>query len=298
MKNKALQLPAIIIAIGLVLSIVAYFLTGILKVPAITEHDFNYSATYEIDGQTKTLEGVYRVCFQHVGEGISPLDRYYEGFYPSDPTAGEPKEHTIAEKDGLELRIVFIFTNDFLMGDGDRGEQYFDAIPEPYLAVYDDQGCEYQDSEMLEKFDANLISWETPQPIENTFVFSGFARLHDGSMVSMLWVSVATALACIILVKKDETIDDKTLDKVSIVFNYIIAFVAIPFITLVAFLMGTYSSGDEIIYQIDRCVPAIAVFSIAASISLRRKGFAKSGFLLQFIGPALFIILIILETVI
>ena len=52
MKNKALQLPAIIIAIGLVLSIVAYFLTGILKVPAITEHDFNYSATYEIDGQT------------------------------------------------------------------------------------------------------------------------------------------------------------------------------------------------------------------------------------------------------
>ena len=140
MTNRSLKIPASILAIGLVLCLVAYLLTGIVKTPTITEHDFSYSATYQLNGETKTLEGVYRCRFNFTGEGIAPLERYYEGFYPSDPTAGEPESHTIAKQDDLELRIVFIFASDYLMGDGGRGEEYSDAIPEPYLAVYDKEG--------------------------------------------------------------------------------------------------------------------------------------------------------------
>ena len=47
----------------------------------------------------------------------------------------------------------------------------YDDIPEPYLAVYDNKGVEYSDMETLEKFGAELISWEMPQPIENSFRF-------------------------------------------------------------------------------------------------------------------------------
>ena len=40
MINKSLKTPAIIMAIGLVLCVMVCLLTGILKVPAITTHDF------------------------------------------------------------------------------------------------------------------------------------------------------------------------------------------------------------------------------------------------------------------
>lgn len=298
MRLKVLKIPAIIMVIGLVLCLAAYFLTGILKEPTIKEQDFHYSVTYKLDGETKTIDGVYRVRFSFTGEGIDPLERYYDGYYLSESDAsGEPLAHVLAKKDDLVLRVVFIFTSDYLMGDGDPGDEYWDVIPEPYLAVYDQEGYEYPDPDMVGKFNAELISWEMPQPIENTFVFSGFARLHDGSMVSMLLASVLTLVACLVFVKRDKLLPQKNMDNISVVFHYIIGFGAVPFMTLVCYLMGLYSSGEEIIYQIDRCVPAIAVFALAASLSLRRKGFTKSGFIVQFLGPALFLLLAILESV-
>ena len=63
---------------------------------------------------------------------------------------------------------------------------------EPYLAVYDAEGAEYSDSEYLEKFDAEIISWQLPTPIENTFEFIGFSYLYELSMFVMLLVAVLT----------------------------------------------------------------------------------------------------------
>lgn len=37
------------------------------------------------------------------------------------------------------------------------------------------------------------------------------------------------------------------------------------------------------------------LFSLAASVSLRRKGFKKSGFFIQFLGPAVLVILGVAE---
>jgi hypothetical protein len=295
MTNRSLKIPVIIFSIGLVLALVAYMLTGIVKTPAVTQQDFAYSATYRLNGETKKLEGVYRCQFRYTNKGTDPLERYYEGFYLSDPLAGEPEAHTIARQDDLELRIVFIFYDDYLMGDGDRGAQYSYAIPEPYLAVYDEMGVEYTDPETLEKFDAELLSWETPQPIENHFVFSGFSILHDGSMLVMLLVGILVIVACMIFVKRDKNVSYQFIDKISIILNFIVAIVVVPFMTLVVLLMQIYVSGEELTYQADLCVPAITAFTIAASIALRRKGFAKSGFFIQFVGPLLFVLLALLE---
>lgn len=290
MKNKTLKIPAIILIVGFIAAIAAYLLTGILKMPTITEQDFNYSVTYKLDGETKTYEGIYRCQFEFVGEGVDPLERYYDGVYLTNPDDEYGAAHRIAQKDGLELCIVNIFSNEYLMGDGEE-----EGIEDPYLAVYDKEGFEYVDIEMLEKFDAELVSWENPEPIENSFVFAGFARLHSDSMVAMLFVALLVIVACMILVKRDRRVPYKALDTVSVVFNYIIVLAAIPFITLVVGLMPIYVSGEEIIYQIDLCVPAITAFTVAASIALRRKGFTKSGFFVQWIGPLLFALLIILE---
>ena len=93
-----MKTPAIILAIGLILCVVASMLTGIVKVPAITEHDFPYSVTYTLNGETQTFEGVYRCRFISTGEGTDPLERYYEGSYLKLTSEYHPAAYTIAQR--------------------------------------------------------------------------------------------------------------------------------------------------------------------------------------------------------
>ena len=116
--------------------------------------------------------------------------------------------------------------------------------------------------------------------------------------MAMLLVGLLVIIACSIFVKKEPTVTYKLLDKLSVVFNYIIGFGAISFIALIVWLLLITMSGDEATYQIFLCIPAFTAFTIAASVSLRRKGFTKAGFLVQFIGPVFFAVFIILESVI
>ena len=295
MPNKSLKTPAIILAVGLVLCVVACLLVGILKTPTITQQDFRYSATYQINGETKTLEGIYRCEFVSTGEGVDPQGRYYTGYYPEAPDQSWPDSHIIARNGDQTLEIIFIFAEDFLMGDGFPGDEYSDVMPEPYLAVFDKEGYEYSDEESLAPFNAQLISWEMPEAIENSFVFAGFSLLHSGSMLAMLLVGILTILVCAIAVKKEQGLSYKVLDTVSLVFNFLVGLIAIPFITLVVSLMPIYVSGEELVYQLDLCLPAFTALTVAASIALRRKGFTKTGFFIQFAGPAVFILLAVLE---
>ena len=77
MKMNSLRIPALILAIGLVLSLVACLFTNVIMTPAITEHDFKYSVTYKLNGETKTLEGVYKCSYEGFDQGGDPHDRYY-----------------------------------------------------------------------------------------------------------------------------------------------------------------------------------------------------------------------------
>ena len=72
MKSESWKIPVIIFAIGMILSLLACVFSGIIKAPTITEHDFNYGATYRLNGETKTIEGVYRVQFVSTGKGSNP----------------------------------------------------------------------------------------------------------------------------------------------------------------------------------------------------------------------------------
>ena len=296
MPNKSLKTPVMILAVGMVLCLVACLLTGILKTPTVTQQDFHYCATYRVNGEVKTLEGIYRCQFSHHGSSADPLERYYSGEYL--PVSEEEDPHILGRQGDLQLEIIYSFSDSYLMGDGFFTDEYEESIPAPYLAVFDGEGYEYSDPESLAKFDAELISWENPQPIENSFVFAGFSVLHSGSMFSMLLVGILMIVACLIFVKRDKSVPYKTLDKVSIAVNFIIGIFVLPLLTLAITFMPLYVSGDELYYQIDLCIPAIITFAIAASIALRRKGYTKAGFFIQFAGPVLFALTGIWESII
>ena len=286
MPNRSLKIPVIILAIGLVLCLVAALLTGIVKAPAITQQDFDFTVTYQLDGETNTLAGVYRCQLQD----SNPRDRYYTGTHLTNPTEFHPAAYTIAQKDDLELCIVVIFSDRYLMGDADGISVHAD----PYLAVMDSEGMEYDDTEHLSQFDAEILDWEYPAPVENALEFAGFSKLHTGSMLAMLVVGLLVILACVIFVKRDKTIPYKMLAKVSVVLNYVIACIGIPFATLVVWLMQIFADSSRWSYQVCLCVPALSAFAVAASIALRRSGFTKIGFFIQFVGPVLFALLMIL----
>ena len=293
MNNRSLKLPAIILAIGLVAALVACLLVSVVKAPTVTAQDFDYAVTYKLNGETKTVEGVYHVDFKF----SEPQDRYYEGYYLSDPTSGEPKDLLLAEKDELKLRVVFIFSDDFLMGDAYAGETYSEAILDPYLAVYDQMGCEYVEEEYLGQFDAELVSWETPQPIENSFVFKGFYVWHNYTLTATLLVGLLVLVACMIFVKRDKTISYTMVDKLSVVLSCAVGIVALPFITIVAAFSELTAGDTDVIYRVLVFVPALTAFALAASVALRRKGFTKAGLLSQLTGPALFALCLVVDSI-
>ena len=151
---------------------------------------------------------------------------------------------------------------------------------------------------MPSEFAAEIISWEYPEPVENKFTFGGFALMHAGSMVAMLVVGLLTVLACVIFVKKDKSLAYNVLDTFSIVLNFAICILAIPFITFTSAFFQLTISTDGVFYQIYMCIPAVTAFAVAASIALRRKGFRKTGLFIQLVGPVIYIVPLIVESII
>ena len=297
MKNKSFKLPIIIIAIGIIIAIAASLLVSIRKTPTVTNQDFDFSITYKLDGETKTINGVYSSRFTGFGgNGIDPLCRYYEGTYKVEGEDDGDRCFTIAEKDGYKLYIVALLNDYYLMGDKEN-ESYDSYTEGPTLEAEDKDGNQYGETEIPDIFDAEIVSFEYPEPIENTFSFAGFSGLSATNTGVMTLVGILTLILCMIFVRKGDSIEYRALDKIGIVLNFAAMLFALPFIYITAIFIQAFQMGPDWIYQAYLCVPQIIPFSIAASLSLRRKGFRKSGFFIQFLAPAIEVIIAVLEYV-
>ena len=295
MKNKSFKLPIIIIAIGIIIAIAASLLVSIRKTPTVTNQDFDFSITYKLDGETKTINGVYSSRFTGFGgNGIDPLCRYYEGTYKVEGEDDGDRCFTIAEKDGYKLYIVALLNDYYLMGDKEN-ESYDSYTEGPTLEAEDKDGNQYGETEIPDIFDAEIVSFEYPEPIENTFSFAGFSGLSATNTGVMTLVGILTLILCMIFVRKGDSIEYRALDKIGIVLNFAAMLFALPFIYITAIFIQAFQMGPDWIYQAYLCVPQIIPFSIAASLSLRRKGFRKSGFFIQFLAPAIEVIIAVLE---
>lgn len=294
MKTKSMKLPVIIIVVGIIVAILASIFVGIVRVPTITEQDFSYCAIYKLGGETKTVEGVYRCRFTNTSGDYDPTERYYEGIYISENSVNGSGEHVIETKDNLELAIVFIFTADYLMGDGEFGDTYEDSVCEPYVAVFNKvEGYEYDDPVMLENFDVELVSWELPQPVENSFTFSHITHFSYKVVYPTLGAALLTLLAIIIFVKRQEQTERTTVDTVSIALNFVIAVTLLPFVTVSAVLIDINGSSPELYHQILYFFPAFITLCIAASVALRRRGRAAKSVVAELVGPVAFGIFLI-----
>ena len=294
MNIQKMKLPIIIIAIGLLLAVASCFFTGIMKEPKVKEQEFDYSVTYRLDGEIKTYEGGFKCNFDGHDGHDDPTLREYTGVHTKDGNVLDSISFTVAQKNGVELYIVADLDAAYLMGDPDKYE-YVSGNDDPYLEAVDKEGYGVEVSDF---FEAEIISWEYPEPIENSFKFVGFSRLYSVSMAAMLVIAILTIIACVIFVKKNADVSYKPLDKLSIIADFIIGIVVIPFITICIFFFPIVMDSGSLMYQIYLCIPALTAFTIAASVALRRKGFTKSGFFVQLVFPVLFFAEIIIESII
>ena len=136
--------------------------------PAIQEGEFDFSVTYEFNGEEKNLSGVY-VC-QYSGSEWT-LDggfhRAWEGYVKNGKTDGI-EIGTTANGEKVELNLAFY--PEYFMGDFVEGDR---NIPAPYLSItlVDEEGMRilYEPAEVEAYCGAKIISSEYEEPIQNSF---------------------------------------------------------------------------------------------------------------------------------
>lgn len=290
MKSKKLWLPTVILAAAVLLTVVYSLVTSIAIKPLVTEYEFPFSITYELHGETVTIDDVYAVRYDRNGGYADSKTRIYVG------QIGDMSEDTtdyILEKDTSgRIELMTNFYPDYMMGDSEY-DYFDDEAFEPRILYYDAEETEYTDEETLAAQGVKLVSWEYPTPIENSFAFSHISILSGAVVLPALLIAFLAWLATAIFVKKESDYVRKPIDIVALVFNLFITVFLLPYLTACACLIDIAGDNESFFHQIFYFIPALTVLGITASVALRRKGFHKSGFVAQFIGPAIFAILLI-----
>lgn len=290
MKNKKLFLPAVIIAVAILATIVFSVITGIAMKPTITEGEFPFSITYELKGETVTINDVYKVRYSENGGYADTKSRIYEGEIGN---MGEGTNfYTLKEDNEGKIVLYTQFYPDYMMGDS--WYEYFDEEPfSPQIFYYDSEGQEYGDEETLSAQGVKLVSFEYPEPIENSFTFSHISYLSGEVVLPITLIALIALFAIIIFVKKEKELKYKGIDTTTIVLNFVISFTFLPFVLIVALLIDIEGGSPEFYHQALYFVPFVSLLGIAASIALRRKGYGVKALIAELVGPAIFTIYLI-----
>lgn len=285
MKNKKLFLPAIILVVAILATVVYSLISSIAFKPAITEGEFPFSITYEMDGETFVIKDVYKAEYEGNGGYADTMHRNYNGTIIG---LGEQSTiYTVKRENNTRIELNTFFYADYMMGDTEY--DYFDEEPfEPRFYYYDANEQEYHDEETLAAHGVKMISFEYPEPIKNSFSFSHISYCSGAVVLPSLLIAILALLAIMIFVKKEKELEYKAAHIISIVFNFIIGIICVPIVTILGVLIDIEGGGPELYYQIMYFIPALSVLSLAASVALRRKGYGKSALIASFIGPVIF----------
>ena len=290
MRNKKLFLSTIILVVAILAIVVYSVISSIAFKPIVTEGKFPFSITYELDGETVTIEDVYKVHYVRNDGYADTKSRVYAGELES--SGKDDTLYTIKKNENTRIELWTHFYPDYLMGDTEY--DYFDDEPfEPRIYYYDANETEYHDEETLAAQGVKLISFEYPTPIENSFVFSHISYFSGAVVLPTLLISLLALVAIIIFVRKEKELQYKAIDIVSIVLNFIIGFTLIPFVTILGVFIDIEGGGPELYYQVTYFIPAVVTLCIAASVALRRKGHGIKSLIAELIGPTVFALYLI-----
>ena len=283
MKNKKLRLPAMILAAAIFVTVVFSAVQKKKKKPAVTEGAFPFSITYELDGETVTINEVYKARYVKNGGYADTKSRVYTGEIGD---LGEDNTvYTLKKDANTRIELWTYFYPDYLMGDPTY--DYFDGEAfEPRIYYFDAEENAYHDEKTLAEQGVKLVDFAYPIPIENTLVFSHMSYFSNAIVLPTLLIALLALIATIVFVRKD--CKYKAVDIVSIVLSGVIGSVYLAFVTIFAMLIDIEGGGPEFSHQALYFLPAFSLLCITASVALRRKGYGVAALIAELVGPAAF----------
>ena len=305
MKIKKLLPVMIFFIITILAYIVATILFCYTTEPKVIKHEFPFSITYEYKGEIETFSGIFECEYSGSKTIGGEHYRYWEGETKYENSVNPEKPNIVEENDELQtmLAVQENMSAGYFMGDPlyqDDYKAYDLEGPEPRIEYYDYKNDISLDDEnreeILKSIGFKIIDFTYAEPIENSFSFSGISYEADNVLIFIAILS-GFFLLCLVFIRKEKEKQYSTLDKAGIFLNFLVGIFAVPFISVVCILFGIAESNVELINQITYNIPSIAILCLALSVVLRRKGFSRSGFFIQFGGILTFVLMIILETI-
>lgn len=264
-----------------------------LQKPAVQQQEFPFTITYSYQGKTETISDVYVAEYTRVAKYIGDEPLAWYG-YVKDKDRLESDFYRIGESDGQAFSINLNIDPGYVMGD----PRYADAKNQPTGICQSFDGTndiEISDPAQLEQMGLIILSWEYPDPIENSFSFGGISLSSEATLLTAA-IAVAALLACMVLIRKERRSTYGGLNKVSIVLNYLVIIVAFPFIFITSALSEIVADTSAL-QQTLYLAPALTALGVAASVTLRRMEHKKQSFWIQFAGPAVFVVAVLLGSI-
>ena len=289
MKTKNRKTAKMILVIYLIATLALLFLGYSVRKPKVAQREFPLAITYSYQGETVTISDVY------IGEyvrrakylGADPVAWYG---YLKDHNRLESDFYRVGEQDGQAFFINLNIEPGYLMGD----PKYGDSVCQPAGVCHGFDGTDeirITDPDELAQLGFSVVSWEYPEPIENSFSFGGISLSSEAAIYTSA-IGLAALLACLVLLKRDKEAKPGKMEKAAAVLNFLTVIVVFPVILLVSALseiVADISNWQQILYL----TPSLTVLGVAGSVAMRRCGCGKYSLLVQFVGPVLFAIALV-----
>ena len=175
MKKKKITFSGV--ALGFVLgllvaALIAGAFTGAfvsVPKPEIKEGEFDFALTYEVDGETKKIEGTYVCKFDGISRQLDGVGRKWIGYIKDHD---ESTNYDIKTTDEGTIKVDLDICADFFMSDPNypNMKSSDDPKPEPYVYITsgDDSSNEVTFN-LYEGDDVKIISFEYDPPVENIY---------------------------------------------------------------------------------------------------------------------------------
>lgn len=141
--------------------------------PEIKDGEFDFALTYEVDGETKKIEGTYVCKFDGISRQLDGVGRKWIGYIKDHD---EFTNYDIKTTDEGTIKIDLDICADFFMSDPNypNMKSSDDPKPEPYVYITSgDPSVEDPANEvtfnLYEGDDVKIISFEYDPPVENIY---------------------------------------------------------------------------------------------------------------------------------
>lgn len=288
MKRKNRRKAWVIFGIYFAATIALIFGCYSVQKPEIQREEFPFTITYSYQGRTQTISDVYVAEYVRAPKYIGDQAIAWRG-YVKDKDRLEADFYRVAQSDDGAFSINLNIEPGYIMGD----PRYAGTVSRPTAAYHGSEDDEVTDQAKLERMGLVILGWEYPYPMENSFSFGGISLSSQATMLTSA-IAVVALMACMVSIKKGRRSAYGGFNKFSVVLNYLIFFIAFPFILVTSALSEVVADASAL-QQVLYLAPALTVLGIAASVTLRRMEHKKRSFWIQFVGPVVFELVFLAE---